>query len=60
MNKQNLTDGNTEVCKQKMSAVFGVWLRKEQMHEKDRVLRWTFCVSLKMAFSKLSRNITSC
>ena len=23
----------------KMSAVFGVWLRTEQMHEKDRVLR---------------------
>ena len=24
-----------------MSAVGGVWIRTEQMHEKDRVLRWT-------------------
>ena len=24
-----------------MSAVGGVWLRTEQMHEKDRVLQWT-------------------
>ena len=24
-----------------MSVVGGVWLRTEQMHEKDRVLRWT-------------------